>query len=54
MLRLVRAFAADCRGATAIEYSLIAGSIACAIAALIVTIGASVNQMWTLVLDAFR
>ncbi|MGN6463482.1 MAG: Flp family type IVb pilin [Pseudolabrys sp.] len=39
-------FADDTRGATAIEYSLIAGGIACAIAATLTTLGASVRAMW--------
>ena len=45
-------FRADQRGATAIEYALIAAGIAGAIVAVIGTLGSSVNDMWTTITDA--
>ncbi|OJY41353.1 MAG: hypothetical protein BGP08_06065 [Rhizobiales bacterium 64-17] len=45
-------FAGDTRGATAIEYSLVAGGVACAIATTITMLGGSVQAMWTAVKDA--
>ncbi|HWM82254.1 MAG TPA: Flp family type IVb pilin [Pseudolabrys sp.] len=54
MLTLVRSFTANRKGATAIEYSLIATGIAGAIITIVFTLGTSVTQMWTTVLDGFR
>lgn len=45
-------FAGDTHAATAIEYSLIAGGVACAIAAVVFTLGSSVQSMWTTVSNA--
>lgn len=46
-------FAADKRGATAIEYSIIAAGIACAIAATLTLTGTSLLNLWTSVQNAF-
>ena len=46
-------FLADRRGATAIEYALIAAGVAGAIVVVIGTLGGSVNLMWTAITDAF-
>jgi pilus assembly protein Flp/PilA len=40
-------FIADGSGATAIEYSLIAGAIAVAVAAVVFVLGSSVNSLFT-------
>jgi pilus assembly protein Flp/PilA len=40
-------FAADRRGATAIEYSIVAAGIACAIAATLTLTGTSLVNLWT-------
>lgn len=45
-------FAGDIRGATAIEYALIAGGVACAIAATVFTLGSSVQTMWKTVAES--
>ena len=47
-------FMRDDRGATAIEYAMIASGIAVAIAATIVTLGSSVNGMYSSVLTAMK
>lgn len=47
-------FADDTRGATAIEYSLIAGGVACAIATIVISLGSSVLAMWTMVSDRLQ
>lgn len=47
--RLLRA----CEGATAIEYAIIAGGIAVAIAAVVTTLGSRVNAMFTAVNGIF-
>jgi pilus assembly protein Flp/PilA len=44
--KAARRFIPAQEGATAIEYALIAGGIASAIAAAITTLGGSVNLMW--------
>jgi pilus assembly protein Flp/PilA len=44
----------DERGATAIEYAMIASGIAVAIAATIVTLGSSVTGMYSSVLTAMK
>lgn len=54
MRLLFKAFAADTRGTTAIEYSLIASGVAAAIVATVATLGSSVQQMWTTVVDALK
>jgi pilus assembly protein Flp/PilA len=53
MLTTLRSFAANRNGATAIEYSLIAAGIAGVIIAVVFSLGTSVAQMWTIVLDGF-
>ena len=47
-------FMRDDRGATAIEYAMIASGIAVAIAATIVALGSSVNGMYSSVLTAMK
>jgi len=49
-----KAFPADTRGATAIEYSLIASGIAGAIIAVVAALGSSVQHMWSAVAAAFN
>ena len=49
MLTLLRRFAADDSGATAIEYGLIAGLIAIAIIASAKTLGANLGRRFTAV-----
>ncbi len=44
---------ADERGASAIEYALIASGVAGAIVAAITTLGGSVSDMWTTIKSAF-
>ena len=51
---LASRFVGDERGATAIEYAMIASGIAVAIAATIVTLGSSVNTMYSTVLTAMK
>jgi pilus assembly protein Flp/PilA len=51
--RAVRNFAADKRGATAIEYAIIASGIAGAIIVVVGTLGTAVSDMWTAVKNAF-
>ncbi|HEY1154116.1 MAG TPA: Flp family type IVb pilin [Pseudolabrys sp.] len=54
-LRLLSSrFAHDTRGATAIEYSIIAAGIACAVAAVVTSIGTSVNAMFVSLSDAMK
>jgi pilus assembly protein Flp/PilA len=50
----IRHFLSDQQGATAIEYALIASAIAGVLAATIVTLGVSVNTMWTSVANALH
>lgn len=52
--RLLHRFLRDEGGATAIEYAMIASGIAVAIAATIVTLGSSVNGMYSNVLTAMK
>lgn len=47
LLSRLRAFARDRRGATAIEYCLIAAGIAGAIIASVSSLGVTVTDMWT-------
>jgi pilus assembly protein Flp/PilA len=49
MRRLVSAFVEDESGATAIEYSIIAGGIALVIVAVVNSIGTTVNTTFTTV-----
>ena len=46
MSKFLTAFLADERGATAIEYSLIAGGVALAIVTAVVGLGTKVNAMY--------
>jgi pilus assembly protein Flp/PilA len=46
LARTARRFAADCSGATAIEYAILAAGIAIAIAAVVYEIGGKVNAMF--------
>jgi pilus assembly protein Flp/PilA len=46
-------FLADERGATAIEYAMIAGGIAVAVAATVMALGTSVNAMFESVKSAW-
>jgi pilus assembly protein Flp/PilA len=50
----VRRFIVDDSGATAIEYAMIASGIAVAIAAAIVTLGSSVNGLYSSVATAMK
>ena len=49
----LKQFHLDCRGATAIEYSLIAGAIALLIATTVFAIGADASVFFDAVVDAF-
>ena len=51
---LLHRFLREERGATAIEYAMIASGIAVAIAATIVTLGSGVNDMYSSVLTAMK
>ncbi len=51
--RLIRGFAADQRGATAIEYAMIASGVAVAIAAIVFSLGSSVKGLFTTVNNAY-
>jgi pilus assembly protein Flp/PilA len=46
-LAAIKRFAADTRGTTAIEYSIIATGIACAIVTTVTLLGSSVVGLWT-------
>jgi pilus assembly protein Flp/PilA len=50
----LRRFIGDDSGATAIEYAMIASGIAVAIAAAIVTLGSSVNGLYSSVATAMK
>jgi len=47
LARLCRAFAADERGATAIEYAMIAAGIGAAVAATVWSLGSKVTTLFT-------
>lgn len=49
----VSRFVADTRGSTAIEYSVIAAGIACAIVTVVALTGTKVGDLWTTIRDAF-
>ncbi len=51
---LVKRFLCDERGATAIEYAMIASGIAVAIATTIVTLGSTVNGLYTSVATSMK
>ncbi len=46
IMRHARRFAADTRGATAIEYAMVAGGIAVAIVAAVTRLGSQTNTMF--------
>ena len=50
----LRSFLRARSGATAIEYAMIASGVAFVIAAVVFTLGASVNQMFSAVQPAFN
>jgi pilus assembly protein Flp/PilA len=54
IVKSVRRFMHDDGGATAIEYAMIASGIAVAIATTIVTLGSSVNGLYTSVATAMK
>ena len=51
---VVRRFVASQRGATAIEYALIATGIAMALVAIVASLGTKVNTMWSSVATALH
>jgi pilus assembly protein Flp/PilA len=53
-IRSLRKFLSDDRGATAIEYALIASGIAGAIIAVVMSVGTSVNGMYTSVSNSLN
>ena len=53
-MRSLRDFVRDERGATAIEYALIASGIAGAIIAVVMTMGTSLQAMYTSVSNGFN
>jgi pilus assembly protein Flp/PilA len=53
-IRSLREFLSDDRGATAIEYALIASGIAGAIIAVVMSVGTSVNGMYTSVSNSLN
>lgn len=53
-IRSLREFLSDDRGATAIEYALIASGIAGAIVAVVMSLGTSVNGMYTSVSNSLN
>jgi len=53
-MRSLRDFVRDDGGATAIEYALIASGVAAAIAAVVMTMGTSVQGMYQSVANAFN
>ncbi len=52
--RKFRRLLRDRRGATAIEYALIAGGIAAVLVGAIATLGGKVETLWTAVKNAFN
>jgi pilus assembly protein Flp/PilA len=54
IIHLVLRFMRDDGGATAIEYAMIASGIAVAIATTVVTLGSSVNGLYSSVLTAMK
>jgi len=54
IVRPILCFLRDERGATAIEYAMIASGIAVAIAATVVTLGSSVNSLYASVATAMK
>lgn len=54
MNKLVKRFLIEDRGVTAIEYALIAGLIAAAIATMVGNIGTNINAVFTTVASAIK
>lgn len=54
MMRLAARFRNDDRGATVIEYALIAGFLSIAIVVIVGEIGTEVNTLFTSAANAFR
>lgn len=54
LIRLGVRFLENDRGATAIEYAIIAGTLSIAIVAVVTSIGTSVNSMFTSVSTALK
>jgi pilus assembly protein Flp/PilA len=54
MITILSCFLRDDRAATAIEYAMIASGIAIAIAATVMSLGSTVNGMFTSVSSAFK
>ena len=52
-VRHIRTFGADARGATALEYTLIAGLIGLAIITAVTSIGSSLQLVFGAIADAF-
>jgi pilus assembly protein Flp/PilA len=53
MVERFRRLAADARGATAIEYAIIASGVAVVISAVVYNLGTSLNGLYTSVLAGF-
>jgi pilus assembly protein Flp/PilA len=51
--RQIRAFAADQRAATAVEYALVASGVAVAIAGMVYGLGSNVKNLFTKVSSAY-
>jgi pilus assembly protein Flp/PilA len=54
LVALAQRFMRDAGGATSIEYAMIASGIAVAIATTVVTLGSSVNGLYSSVLTAMK
>ena len=54
IVRLLRRLLRNQRGATAIEYAIIAAGIAAVLVGAIATLGGSVTAMWTSIQAAFN
>jgi pilus assembly protein Flp/PilA len=54
MIKLAKRFLIEDRGVTAIEYALIAGLIAAAIATMVGNIGTNINSVFTAVAAAIK
>ena len=54
IVRLLHRLLRNRRGATAIEYAIIAAGIAAVLVSAIATLGGSVSSMWTTIQSAFH
>jgi pilus assembly protein Flp/PilA len=54
LIRRLRRFLRNERGATAIEYAIIAAGIAAVLVGVIATLGGKVADLWTAVVAAFN